>query len=137
PFFMNQWVRAALFEGGGPPPSKAAHSSKVAGVFCEDGGRNLLIRKKVVKRAAKKWLGRFCLGLVHLGGVLREGPEPAAVELSFFFERNNTHSPLGALELILAKPTRCASFFDDGYRCRSVRQDIRQKHHRATWIFVL
>jgi hypothetical protein len=57
--------------------------------------------------------------------IMWENPEPAAVGLPYFFESNNIHLLSGATELLLAEPVRCASFFDEGYRRRPVRQSVQ------------
>src|SRR5215510_7460506 len=67
------------------------------------------------------------LGVTRCAGmpdVLWESPEPAAVDFSYLFERNNPHLPPSVTELFLGEPVRCTSFFDEGCRCGSVRENV-------------
>ena len=74
--------------------------------------------------------GMPVIGLYRDGpplGVLREGPEPAAVELSFSFERAGAYLLLGVPELSYVKSARGAQFFDDGRRHWAIRQSVHQE----------
>jgi len=63
--------------------------------------------------------------------VLWESPEPAAVDFSYLFERNNPHLPPSVTELFLGESMHGTSFFDEGAWHRSVRQNV---HDEGFWI---
>ena len=85
----------------------------------------------MVWRCLRRLLGLFvcCAGV---SCVLRERTEPAAAGLSCLFKSNNFHLFSGVPELFSGEPVRCTSFFNEGCRHRSVRQNVHQKDF---WIF--
>ena len=64
------------------------------------------------------------LDLLTVLGVLWENPDPATVALPCLFESDNLHLLSGAAELLLGEPVRRTSFFDEGCRCGSVRENV-------------
>src|SRR5262249_25707300 len=64
------------------------------------------------------------LGVARCAGmpdVLWKSPEPAAVDFSCLFERNDPHLPPSVTELFPGEPVRRTAFFDERCRRGSVR----------------